>query len=362
MKCDFGGFGVRLHRFMSRVNKAKLQGFLVHSSKNIYYLTGFMSSGGAHLLAHIDSDPVLWVGRLEWERAKEEVGNCDLRMIKRRIRVSKTLSKELSGAKLGTIGFDELAAKEYLELVGDWEGELRFEPQLIWELRKVKDEEEKTRTRKAAKLADIGMQIALETIAPGVEEFKVAAEAEYAMRVRRSEGTAFETIVASGPRSAFPHSPPTTRRIRSGDLVVVDIGATFKYYRSDITRTIVVGKPSESQKKIFDTVIQAQESASKKYVDGEKCSLVDRTARSIIRKRGYGRYFVHSLGHGIGLDIHEPPTISANSKDRLKAGNLVSNEPGIYVPSVGGVRIEDMILVGLNSWEILTSTPRDIEV
>jgi len=321
-----------------------------------------MSSGRAHLLVPVESNPVLWVGRLEWERAKEEARNCDLRMIGRRTRVSKILSKELSDAKLGMIGFDDLTATEYLELVRDWGGELRSEPQLIWELRRVKDDEEMMRTRKATKLADIGMQIALESIAPGVEEFKVAAEAEYVMRVRRSEGTAFETIVASGPRSAFPHSPPTARKIRSGDLVVVDIGATFRHYRSDITRTIVVGKPSESQKKMFNTVIQAQESALRKYVDGEKCSLVDKTARSIIRKRGYGRYFVHSLGHGIGLDIHEPPTISTNSKDRLKARNLVSNEPGIYVPSVGGVRIEDMILIGLSSWETITSTPRDIKV
>ncbi len=353
---------MRLSRLRGQANEIKLDGFLAHNNKNIYYLTGFMSSGGACLLVPADSDPVLWVGRLEWERAGEEARNCEVRMIKRVAGVQKILSKELSAAKMRTIGFDEFSVTEYLKLTREWEGELRSEAQLIWELRKVKDEEEIARTRKAAKLADIGVQVALETIAPGVEEFRVAAEAEYAMRVRRSEGNAFETIVASGSRSAFPHGPPTARKIRSGDLVVVDVGAIFKHYRSDITRTIVVGKPSENQKNMFDTVAQAQESALRRYVDGEKCGLVDRAARSFIRKRGYERYFVHSLGHGIGLDIHEPPTISTNSKDRLKTRNLVSNEPGIYVPDVGGVRIEDMILVGQNSWERITSTPRNIRV
>lgn len=353
---------MRLRLLREQIEKNDLQGFLSLNSKNIYYLTGFMSSGGAYLLVPEDSEPVLWINKLEWNRAKEEAENCDLRMIKQRSQITRTLSEELHSAKLKRVGFDEIIVKEYLELIKGWGGEMKNEIQMIWNLRKVKDNEEIAIMREAAKLADVGVQVALETAMPGTDEFRVAAEAEYAMRIEQSEGTAFETIVASGPRSAFPHGPPTKRKIQRGDLVVVDIGAVFRNYRSDITRTVVAGRPSEKQGEIFSTVLEAQENALRRYKDNMKCSLVDRTARSLIRKRGYGKYFIHGLGHGIGLDIHEPPTISPNSKDLLKAGCLVSNEPGIYIPGIGGLRVEDMILVSHNSGERITSAPRRIQV
>ena len=351
---------MHLRLFRKQIDKTGLEGFIVHNEKNVYYFTGFMNSGGAYLLVSRDSSPVLWVNKLDWEKAKEEVRNCDLRVIERRTRILKTLSEELRDLKVRAAGFDEVSAVEYLELAKNWGGELKPEAQPIWTLRRAKDKEETKRMRRAARIADIGVQAAIETIAPGVREYMVAAEAEYAMRIRQSEGTAFETIVASGPRSAFPHGSPTTRKIQSGDLVIVDIGATYKHYRSDITRTVVAGKPSETQKKIFDAVANAQESALKRYRHGERCIMVDRVARSLIRKRGYGKQFVHGLGHGIGLDIHEPPTVSPGSKDLLETGNIVSNEPGIYMPGIGGVRIEDMILVAGSNSERITSAPRSL--
>ena len=353
---------MHLRFFRKQMDKARLEGFIVHNDKNVYYLTGFMSSGGAYLLISGDSSPVLWVNRLDWEKAKEEVRNCDLRVIERRTRVQKILLEELRSLRVKRAGFDEVSVAEFLELTRSWEGELKPEAQMIWTLRRVKDKEETARMRRAARIADIGVQVAIETIAPGVREYVVAAEAEYAMRIGQSEGTAFETIVASGPRSAFPHGSPTTRKIQGGDLVVVDIGATFKHYRSDITRTVVAGKPSVTQRKIFDAVTDAQETALRRYRDGERCVLVDRVARSTIRRRGYGKQFIHGLGHGIGLDIHEPPTVSPGSKDVLETGNVVSNEPGIYVRDIGGVRIEDMILVAGSGCERFTSAPRSLEV
>jgi len=352
---------LHLRLFRKQVDKAGLEGFIVHSERNIYYLTGFMSSGGAYLLVSEDSSPILWVSKLDWEKAKEEVRICDLRVIERRTRIQKTLSDELHDLGMRTTGFDEISVAEYFELGKNWGGDLKPEAQLIWMLRRVKDKEETERMRRAARIADIGVQVAIETIAPGTREYMVAAEAEYAMRTRQSEGTAFETIVASGSRSAFPHGSPTARKIQSGDLVIVDIGATFKHYRSDITRTIVVGKPSETQKRIYDAVTDAQETALRRYRDRERCAMIDGVARSLIRKRGYGKQFVHGLGHGIGLDIHEPPTVSLGSKDFLETGNIVSDEPGIYLPGVGGVRIEDMILVAGSKGERITLAPRSLE-
>lgn len=350
----------RLRLLREEMEKAELQGFLVSKTNNIYYLTGFMSTGGAYLLVTENSDPVLWVSRLEENRGREEARNCNIRIISPGSKMAENLSSEFGKTKIETVGFDDIPVGEYVRLVGDWRGELKEETQLIWKLRRVKDSEEIKTMREAAKLADIGVQAAIDTVAPGVNEFKVAAEAEYAMRIRQSEGTAFETIVASGPRSAFPHGPPTARKIRRHDLIVIDIGATIRHYRSDITRTIAVGKASQKQKNMFETVLEAGEEALFRYKDGEKCSLVDEVARSIIERRGYGKYFVHGLGHGIGLDIHEPPTISPNSKDLLETGCLVSDEPGIYIPSIGGVRIEDMVLVGRDCGERITTTAKGI--
>jgi Xaa-Pro dipeptidase len=185
----------------------------------------------------------------------------------------------------------------------------------------------------------------------------VAAEIEYAMRKQGSYGTAFETIVASGSCSAFPHGVCSDRKIRKGDLVVIDVGAAYKFYRSDMTRTLVAGKPSEKQTKIYNIVKTAQEKAFETLKLNVKAADVDGVARKIIADAGYGEYFVHSLGHGVGLEVHEPPTLSPESKEVLAAGNVVTVEPGIYLVGYGGVRIEDTVLVQRNGAEKLTNGP-----
>jgi Xaa-Pro aminopeptidase len=182
----------------------------------------------------------------------------------------------------------------------------------------------------------------------------VAAEIEYAMRKLGSSGTAFETIVASGASSAFPHGGCSDKEIREGDLVVVDVGATYKFYRSDMTRTFVVGKPSEKQKKLYQIVKAAQETALGKVMPGAKASNVDVAARKIIADAGYGAYFVHGLGHGVGLEVHEPPILSPDSKDVLAVGNVVTVEPGIYLVGYGGIRIEDTVFVQKGGAQKLT--------
>jgi Xaa-Pro aminopeptidase len=205
------------------------------------------------------------------------------------------------------------------------------------------------------------MTAAYETIRPGVTEIEVAAEIEYAMRKKGGWGTGFETIVASGVRSAYPHGGCTDRKIRPGDLVVVDIGSNFEYYLSDMTRTIVAGKPSEKQAKMYEAVKTAQQKAHQGIKAGAKGKDIDLAARKTIQDAGYGSYFVHSLGHGVGLDVHEPPGLGATSKDVLIACNVVANEPGIYVPDFGGVRIEDTVLVEEGKAEKLTRGPYTLE-
>jgi len=218
----------------------------------------------------------------------------------------------------------------------------------------VKDETELKYMRKAAELTSEGMKTALETIKPGLREYEVAAEVEYTMRRRGSGGVAFDTIVASGLRSAFPHGGCTDRTIRRGDLVVVDIGAKHQHYRADLTRTVTVGKPSSRQVKIHKVVREAQNRAFQSVKAGVKACDVDAVARRLIEEEGYGEYFVHGLGHGVGLDIHEPPALNPETKDRLKVGNVVTVEPGIYIIDFGGIRIEDTVLVGKGGAERLT--------
>jgi Xaa-Pro dipeptidase len=211
--------------------------------------------------------------------------------------------------------------------------------------------------RKAGELTSEGMKAAYEVLASGMKEYEVAAEIEYAMRQRGSYGTAFETSVASGPRSAFPHGGCSDREICQGDLVVVDAGATYKFYRSDMTRTLVAGKPSEKQKELYEIVKVAQEKAFEAIKPNVKARDVDAVARKIIEDAGYGEYFVHGLGHGVGLEVHEPPTLSSSSKEALTVGNVVTDEPGIYLVGYGGVRIEDTVLVQKNGAEKLTNGP-----
>jgi Xaa-Pro dipeptidase len=228
---------------------------------------------------------------------------------------------------------------------------------IVQTLRMVKDKQELEYMRKAAELTSRGMEAAVETVKPGMKEYEVAAEIEYAMRKRGAGPTAFETIVASGAWSAFPHGGCSGREIRAGDLVVVDIGATFNFYCSDMTRTFVAGQPSEKQQKIYDTVKAAQQNALKTIKTGMPIPEVDSAARKVIEAAGYGEFFVHRLGHGVGLEVHEPPTLNQTNKDLLAAGNVVTVEPGIYLPGYGGVRIEDTVLVTTKGAEKLTSGP-----
>jgi Xaa-Pro aminopeptidase len=211
--------------------------------------------------------------------------------------------------------------------------------------------------RKAAQLTSLGMKTAYEVLSPGMKEIEVAAEIEYAMRKHGSYGTAFDTAISSGSVSAFPHGGCSEREIRAGELVVVDFGAVYKFYRSDMTRTLLVGKPSEKQTNLHKIVMKAQEEAFTAIKAKAKASGVDAVARRIIEDAGYGEYFVHGLGHGVGLDIHEPPTLNSASKEKLQAGNVVTDEPGIYLPGYGGVRIEDTVLVVKNGAEKLTKGP-----
>lgn len=339
--------------------KEEFDGYIIANPVNLLYFTELLgaadSLGSVMMLVPSEGENILNVYGVNYEWIKAEAKNCSVELVKRGEDAVKKIGEQVRSQKLRKLGFDTMNILTYQKLSKSLKKtRLEAKSEYIWNLRRIKDADELKKMRKAAKLTVEGMQTACETIKAGVREYEVAAEIEYAMRIHGSYGIAFDTIVASGPHSAYPHGGCGERKLKNRDLVVVDIGAIYRNYRADMTRTFAVGKPSAKQEKIYAVVKMAQEKAFQKIKDGVKAAEADSVARDAIRKAGYGEYFVHGLGHGVGLEVHEQPVLSPTSKDVLKAGNVVTDEPGVYIVGFGGFRIEDTVLVERGKSERLT--------
>lgn len=339
--------------------KKGFDAYIVAREPSIVYYTGSISGGV--LMVTPKSEPMLLAPSLNITVARDQATGLDVRPYMRSSLIGD-VSEILRERDCRSIGFDEVTLDMYRRLM-DSLGEVKIEaaPDLVWEMRKLKDPEEQKLMKKAGELADIGMEAIKEFIGDGVRENEVAAAASYAMRREGAEDIAFPFIVVSGPRSAYPHGGVTGRKIRSGELVTVDMGATYKEYKTDITRTFIIGQPTEKQAEIYEAVLDSNRAALPRFVDGATGVEVDKVARDVIDEAGYGEYFIHGLGHGLGLEIHEPPSISKRSEDILMTGNVVSNEPGVYIPGFGGVRIEDTVFVDDQSPKRFTGFPRELD-
>ena len=348
---------MRIESLRASMEKSDLDAYIVSNETNIYYYTGTIS-GGVLVLSH-ESEPVLLVPRLNLAIAQAQALGCEITPYTLRDLFDKVVEKL---AAPESVGFDAVTLDFYLKLQERFDDiKLCASPDLVWNMRRVKDSSEQKLMTKAGELADVGMEAIRNHLEIGMREHEIAAEACYAMMRGGAEGIAFDFIVASGPRSAYPHAGVTDRGIRKGDFVKVDMGATYKGYRSDLTRTFIVGEPSEKQAEMYDAVLRANEEALPEIRDGAKGSDVDKVARGVIEEAGYGEYFVHALGHGVGLEVHEPPSLSETSGDILKTGNVVTDEPGIYIPGFGGVRIEDTVLITASGPATLTRFDKDLD-
>jgi Xaa-Pro dipeptidase len=338
----------------SAFENEKLNYFLILNSANLTYFTNF--PGAAALLIPEQGESILYVSSVNYEQAKAETSGLNVELLKRGQNLPEKIAYCLAPEKSTKLAVDSVSIEFWRALAKAVGGEEKLEPagNFIRELRKVKGKHEIQLIREACNFTNIGMKAAAQTVRPGIKEKDVAAEVEYAMRSKGSDGTAFETIIASGISSAFPHGSCSDRTIQDGDLVVVDLGATCKFYRSDMTRTFVAGKSTEKQTKIYETVRLAQLKAFETIKPGISAKDVDVAARKVIEEAGFGEYFVHNLGHGVGLEVHEAPILSPESKDVLATGNVVTDEPGIYLPGYGGVRIEDTVLIIEDGAEKLT--------
>jgi Xaa-Pro aminopeptidase len=342
------------------ITEKRLSGVLSMNPASWYYLTGFTGDAGA-LLSSAKESVLVTDGRFA-EQAKEETSG--VRVVKQGGSLMATMGSLLRRRSQTRVGFDatQLTVAQFRALrkaAGSRVRWVRSDGQV--ELgRQRKDPGELAQMRKAALLAGEVLTGALKLLKPGVREIEVAAEIEYQMRARGASGPAFETIVAFGPRSAHPHARPTEKRLRKNELVVLDLGAILGHYCSDITRTVFVGRAPARIRRWYSAVQKAQAAAVNAAQRGATCGDVDAAARQLLARHQLDQYFVHSTGHGLGLEVHEDPRVARGQKHVLVPGNVITIEPGVYVPGVGGIRIEDDVAVHADRNEVLTRIPRDL--
>ena len=353
-------FAQRRRALQARLAARRLSGILSMNPADWYYLTGFTGEAGALLISRSGSSFVT-DGRFTVQ-AKEETSG--IRIVKQEPSLMATVGKLLRGRARGKIGFDagQITVEQFRALRRAAGPRVRLVAAHgeISSLRQRKDPAEITQMRKAALLADEVVAAAFKLLKPGVREIEVAAEIEYQMRSHGASGPAFQTIVAFGPRSAHPHARPTEKRLGKNELVVLDLGVILGHYCSDITRTVFVGRAPARIRGWYRAVQEAQAAAVAAVKGGVTCGEVDAAARDVLKRYRLDRYFVHSTGHGLGLEVHEDPRVARGQKHVLVPGNVITIEPGVYVPGVGGIRIEDDVAVHAGRTEVLTRVPRDL--
>ena len=348
----------RIQKVQNKIQEAKLDGFLITFLPHIRYVSDFAGSAGICLITN-KSNYFISDGRYT-QQASEEVKSYKL------YTATDGLFSEISNQKLfknnSHIGIDgnTLILSQLKELKKLFP-KVHFIPKanFIDEIASIKDEFEIEQIIKASAITDRVFEKVLEIIKPGIRELDIAAEISYLQRTFGADKDAFEPIVASGTNSALPHARASTKIIRKSEMVTLDFGCVVNGYHSDMTRTIFVGKPKPKAVTIFNIVLEAQQKAIAAAKPGISVIKLDSVARDFIKDAGYGGYFKHSLGHGIGLQIHEQPKISASNKATLRAGNVVTIEPGIYIPNFGGVRIEDDIVIRNGYADIITKATKE---
>ena len=349
----------RITRLRRRFRSLGVANFLVSRLSNVRYLCGYTGSNGL-LLVTRRNVYFLTDGRYTFQ-ANQEVKGAEIFIIKKSF-IEEFMSNRNIRFR-GCVGIESqyMTVSIYQTFQRTFpKSELITTTDVVEKLASVKNTDEIDAIRRAVAITDRVFESILEEIKPGVSEMDIAMEITYRHKKFGAEKDAFQPIVASGPRSALPHGIASNRKIKKGDFVTLDIGCIVDGYPSDMTRTIVVGKASDRHKEIYRIVQKAQQRGVEAVRAGAKCSDVDGVARRFITKAGYGDNFTHSLGHGLGLEVHAHPRLAAISPDRLKAGMTVTVEPGIYIEGFGGVRIEDDLIVKDDGAEVLNRSPRDL--
>lgn len=350
----------RIGVLKKQIKSANLDGYIVNHLDHVRYLCGYTGSAGM-LVMNGGKTEFLTDFRYV-DQAKKEVRGAKTTITEGDPIVALAGFGELNKENL-RLGFNpELMNVKTLGMIKKILPKALLVPagEIFAELGWVKDAAEISSIKKAVKISDIAFGRILKMVAPGIKEKDLAAELEYQMTMLGSEKPAFESIIASGYRSAMPHGVASKKVVKKGDFITFDFGATIDGYVSDITRTVVVGKATTRQKKIYNLVLKAQLAGIRKVKSGVMASKVDAACRDIITRAGYGKNFGHGTGHGIGFYVHVGPRVSGKSQDKLKPNNVITIEPGIYISGWGGVRIEDDVLVTRNGGKVLNSAPKKL--
>jgi Xaa-Pro aminopeptidase len=355
------GFAARRRIVSSALAERKLDALLVGFGANLRYLTGFTGSNG--MLLVLEREAVFFTDPRYRLQAPQEV-SCGVRAVK------GPLLSHAAGlvARRGIrrLGFEKarLSYEQYETLKAALPLRTTVQPTSGWieSLRMIKSASELTAIRESVLLNSRAFEQAVRHARPEMRENDLAAEIEYRMRRLGAEKPAFDTIVAAGERSASPHARPTREMLRGPALVVVDLGAQLGGYMSDMTRMLHIGAPSARKRRTYRAVLEAQQAALDSVRAGVRADAVDRAARAVLRAYSLDKAFTHSTGHGLGLEIHEAPRLGRKDKTVLAAGMAITIEPGVYIEGLGGVRIEDTVVVTANGCEVLTPTPKELRI
>jgi Xaa-Pro aminopeptidase len=347
-----------MDRLRLRFSGLGVEAFLVSHLPNIQYLCGF--SGSAGLLLVEEAGATLFTDSRYTFQARQEVSGAGIHIAKRG--VLRALAEALPGRRRVAWSTGHVTVAQQQALRSATRGRVRWvsDASAVEKLRAVKDADELVAMRDAASLISGVFRRVVRMIRPGVTELDLAAEIEYGIKHRGGSGPAFETIVASGSRSAWAHARPTSKPLRKNELVVFDQGAILRAYCSDMTRTVFLGRASRRVRGMYGAVLEAQEAAKRAIRPGVQAGDVDRAARRVLKRFGLAPYFTHSTGHGLGLEVHEMPRLGRGEQTVLQEGMVVTVEPGVYLEGLGGIRIEDDVVVTAQGAVDLTTASRDL--
>ncbi|HVL50738.1 MAG TPA: aminopeptidase P family protein [Actinomycetota bacterium] len=363
----------RQQKLRDRMEAQALDALLVTNLTNVRYLTGFAGSNGYVFLTR-DASWFYTDGRYATQ-ASQMVKGAEVVIARNHADVVERLNSLTSGRRLGRVGYESthvtVASKGAawepppgLDKVMTYfeDAELVATQGWVEELRKVKDAGEIAAIKAAAEMGDAGFHYIIERVKPGLTERELALDLEFHLRSMGSEGVSFDPIVAAAERSALPHARPSGRRVEKGRYLLFDFGCVVDGYCSDMTRTVVVGPADVRHREVYETVLAAEQAGIEAAAPGVACGDVDRAARRVIEDAGYPEAFMHGLGHGVGLEIHEAPSLKTGFAEQLAPGHVVTIEPGAYFEGWGGVRVEDLAVVTPAGLEVLSKAPRELIV
>ena len=359
-------FPHRLDRFRAKLDEQGLDAILISNAENRRYLSGFAGSAGYLIVSR--SEAVLATDFRYTEQAATEAPGFRVERITSSLDWLPRIAAELGAKRLG-FEADSVTVADHARMrkaIGEAPGaaaEIRLirTTGITSGLRAMKEAAELELLGRAIEIGDQAFDEVSSTLALGVTEAEVAWRIEQAMRTRGAESVSFDTIVACGPSAALPHHRAGDEELREGETIVIDMGARYQGYCGDLTRTVVIGQPDDRFRRVYDAVLGAQLTAIETMASGMTGREADGLARTVIEECGYGEYFGHGLGHGVGLEVHEKPTLGVRSEDELADGMVFSVEPGVYIPGWGGVRIEDLVVLENGRARVLSKARRQPE-